>query len=107
MFDSLEAWRKLARQQTVGDLKEVIATFLLYTEVSIKSDILIRVLNERHEGWTLVWARGSWKGASEASAVVTISDAPSAVLETARLIRDALGQESVGVVRVGNGMVFV
>jgi hypothetical protein len=54
------------------------------------------VLVRMHEGYTIQRATGSWRGTVEESAIVTISDKTDKVIETVKLLKTELSQESVG-----------
>lgn len=108
-----EVWRKSARRTTEKGRPDALpATFQLYVGSDPESGEvdhhrLNRLLSKRHTGYTISWAAGHWRGVSEDCVVVTISDTPAIVLETARQLQLDLNQEAVGLVRVGNGMVMV
>jgi hypothetical protein len=68
---------------------------------------LVALLESSHEGFTIVRGEGYWQGDREGSYTVTISDTEDSVRETAALIRIALNQACVGLVRIGGEMVMV
>jgi hypothetical protein len=87
-------------------------TFQLYVGADNTTDVLdrptlFRVLDERHEGYTVTFATGAWEGKHQESAVVTLSDTESRVRATAASLRYSLDQDSVGMVRIGGSMEFV
>jgi hypothetical protein len=109
-----EDFREQARRAFVKHEKpeaSTHATFQLYIGANndtgfIDQDTLLATLAARHDGWTRQSGLGSWRGNTEPVAIVTISDDRAKVLETARILRDELGQEAIGVTEAP-AMVFV
>jgi hypothetical protein len=66
-----------------------------------------RVLDEFHVGYTIAYTVGAWEGRSESSVIVTLTGTESRVRATAQSVRLALKQQAVGIVRIGDDMVFV
>jgi hypothetical protein len=61
----------------------------------VDRDTLAKILDERHDGWTIRDGIGSWKGQREESVTVLLSDRRRRVLGTMARVRDALRQDAV------------
>jgi hypothetical protein len=78
-------------------------TFTLYVGAdnstgTVDHDTLRAVLDERHEGYTIVPALGRWKGKEEQSILVIIgTDDELAVNRTVTDLKDRLNQQSIGI----------
>jgi hypothetical protein len=87
-----------------------VATFNLYVG-DWKGDFNKRlgtdILQSRHAGYTITTAQGSWEGATEKTAVITISGTREDVRATAVFLAEALHQTCVGFVRIGDTMEMV
>lgn len=95
-----EAWRKAAGANPAAAAKR---TFDLYIGADNDTGVvdtrrLHVILDECHEGYTVVPAFGRWNGKTELSVIVTVSDTRAAVMETVELIKLALQQTSIGIV---------
>lgn len=56
------------------------------------------VLDKRHsDGYTLWQSEGRWHGYSEPSAVAMVTGTREHILGTARMLRDELSQDAIGV----------
>lgn len=80
-----------------------MATVQLYVGANnltgeVDRDDLIKILNDRHLGYTLAEATGMWQGKAEPSVIVTLADDLSKIKQTAWLIKVALEQDAVGMV---------
>lgn len=59
-------------------------------------DLLCKILDSSHDGWTLTESLGSWQGKREHSVSVLIHDNEATIRTTAVQIRDELKQDAVG-----------
>ena len=62
----------------------------------VDTELLGKILDSSHDGWTMVNATGSWRGQREPSVIVTIHDHETTIRATAVQIRDELNQDAVG-----------
>lgn len=63
----------------------------------IDLDRLAKIVSKRHEGFTIVPARGYWQGRPEPSAQVIISSDGLDILPTVKDIKAELDQDAVGI----------
>lgn len=57
-----------------------------------------KILSKYHAGYTLFKAKGCWQGKSEQTAVVYITCEYTQAVTTAKLLRQALNQEAIGLI---------
>lgn len=72
----------------------------------LETNIVERVCNKRHQGYTIQPATGYWNGKREKSAVIIIEDTKDRVLSTVRDLKKQLNQEAVAYQEV-NKLEFV
>lgn len=62
----------------------------------VELDKIEKVLNSRHEGYTIMQSMGYWRGTREDSVIVTVSDDQPKILESIRQLKEVLRQEAIG-----------
>jgi hypothetical protein len=55
------------------------------------------IVGKRHAGFTMWRASGHWKGNTEDTAVILVSDTPDSVAETIEALKSELHQDAIGV----------
>jgi len=61
----------------------------------VDRDALYRILDARHDGYTVTDAVGAWRGQREESVRIVLADDPDAVGATLVALRDGLAQDAV------------
>lgn len=62
----------------------------------LEVDKIESILNHHHEGYTIYFAQGCWKGQKEKSCVVVVTDSKSNILKSLRELKRVLKQEAIG-----------
>lgn len=62
----------------------------------LELDRINRMLDARHQGYTLYTATGHWLGTEEATAVVIIHDEPAKIYATIDALKTELDQDAIG-----------
>lgn len=65
------------------------------TTLRVERDKLIRTLEKRHKGFTVLPARGHWEGMSEESVAVLIHDEVDTIMDTISDLKATLKQDAI------------
>lgn len=66
----------------------------------INRERLTKTLNERHDGYLITNGIGAYKGQTEPSVMITVSDPIGQIMGTIRILKDVLNQDSIGWVQL-------
>jgi hypothetical protein len=72
----------------------------------VETALVERVLNKRHQGYTITPAVGYWLGQREPSIEVLIEDEQTKIMESIAELKDVLKQDAIGFQKVARLQFF-